>query len=257
MSIVSASSVAKLAGNVYNSIDELIDFEKDTIETYLTKMSKFQNNVNKYIQGKYQVYPPSKSASEFFTSFDVSRYDEFDNEYKNVINQARNNHESIYPSIKIIDRLPPFNIIIDLNKNLDGLLDNSSFIYSLYSIIWDCIRYYGHGHLSTIGFTKFLINQVNEKTRPDYIVNKCFSQKNYTCGRALEKVTEPGKNTRLVIFGTVSMDDDYMDDQDYENRIIPTLTNKYLSNNNNDDKNKYYAKYLKYKSKYLELKNKL
>ena len=56
------------------------------------------------------------------------------------------------------------------------------------------------------------------------------------------------------------MDDDYVDDQDYEKRIKPTLTNKYLTNNDESYKDKnfeqtFYKKYLLYKKKYLNLKN--
>ncbi len=238
-----SSRIKTIIRNIWNLSQE------EDIDIVLKEIMKYKNGVNKYFAEKKTNYVPSKKTDDTFTENNVITYDTFKKEYEEYYKLDFDNKvNTFYPSIYIIDSFPPFNLFKTAEK---GLLDHSIFIQSLYSILWDCIRYYGWGHLSTIGYTSFMIEKINEWTRPNYIINGCFSQKHYTCGRAIKMVIEPGKNTRLVIHGTVSMENDYVDDKDYETRIKPILTNKYLKETD------YKNKYIKYKTKYLNLKKQL
>jgi hypothetical protein len=61
---------------------------------------------------------------------------------------------------------------------------------------------------------------------------------NYTCGRALGKITEPNKNTRFVIYNTNSSDDDYMDETYFDSIKNTIMGGKNKKTKNKKQKNK-------------------
>ena len=231
ISLKTASSVEKLM----NKLSETPTM--DTLDVFLQNFDKVTNAIQKHFDVMVKQIPPRKSG-------EGDGVDSFNDELKDVEkNDANNNLIGSNWPIYLIKSLPYFNYIIELNKNLEGLLDNPRFINNLHSYLWNCIQYYGWGHKRLKNFTAYIVATINERTKENYIVNKCFNEYDYVCGRALEKNIEPNKINRLIIFGTESKESDFIDDKDYERRIKPTLS--------------YYQKYLKYKNKYLALKNKL
>ena len=236
-------------------IDKLYDDPLTPLKDCLLEMKQYARAVDTFFSEYTKVTRPSKgeNINEFFNYSNVSSYDTFKSEERIVNWEGRYNIFDLdnFPSLYIIKYLPFFDEWKNAMK--EGLLDNEEFIQSLHTILYNCIQYYGWGHLSTIGYIEDLIFWINIITRPCYIINGCYNQKSYTCGRAVSANTEPGKNTRFVIHGTVSIDDDSMDGMDFVNRILPTLSSKYSKNN---DK-LYYTKYLKYKNKYLDLKKQI
>ena len=220
----------------------------------LLEMKQYAHAVDTFFSEYTKDARPSKGGNinEYFNTSNVSSYDTFKIEESTFTWSSYNIIElNNYPSIYIIRTLPTF--FRWENAMKEGLLDNEEFIQSLHTILYKCIQYYGWGNLSTIGYIEDLIFCINIIARPCYIINGCYNQKGYTCGRAVSANTEPGKNTRFVIHGTVSTEDDSMDGMDYLDRILPTLSSKYSKNN---DK-LYYTKYLKYKNKYLDLKKQI
>jgi hypothetical protein len=68
---------------------------------------------------------------------------------------------------------------------------------------------------------------------------------NYTCGRAVETFTDKDSIDHILIYNTISKDNDLMDDE-----YIGIAKKKYDASLIGG----YYQKYLKYKQKYLNLK---
>lgn len=94
---------------------------------------------------------------------------------------------------------------------------------------------------------KSVIAKLNKKTQEDYIIYACRPGQTYTCGRAVASIYLNEKN-HILIFNTVSEDDDNMDMEYYQD----------LLKKNTDQKGGMYKKkYLNYKKKYLELKKRM
>jgi hypothetical protein len=97
-------------------------------------------------------------------------------------------------------------------------------------------------------YVKEYIELLNQKIFPNFAILKCNpdAKPDYTCGRAITINIEYGKTTRLIFFNTISDEDDSIDGVYYVNNIQPNLTGGY-----------YHQKYLKYKKKYLSIKDSL
>lgn len=175
----------------------------------------------------------------------------FKNE-KNIDSILENQDNNIYLSILGKNILNLFNPNI---HNLDDpdFLDRFSKILeiAIYPVI-SCI-YYPQLYIQDF------IAKLNKKIlRDNYAILKCnpttpltgseYQSKdgiNYNCGRFVTINVEEGKNTRIIFTNTVSTEDDSPDVNYYTENIQPNL------------KGGYYQKYLKYKKKYLQLKDSL
>jgi hypothetical protein len=115
------------------------------------------------------------------------------------------------------------------------ILDNTDFINAIYDYIWACMYSYSVVSRNVSNFIKYITELINERTRPNYIIIDCNPELKrrgtvevdeyiYTCGRALGKVLDSSKGTRLVIYNTISTENDYMD-EDYFN-MVKTRINK-------------------------------
>lgn len=170
--------------------------------------------------------------------------------------------QELYDSLDTSDFSPSEKRIFEFNKNiLNEILDNPLFIDAIYKYLWSCIYAYAIKTLWLDDFISFVVENINSKTRENYIICNCdnrlkkmpisslingnVSSQNlyeYTCGRALGKITEPNRITRFVIYNTISDRNDYMDENYFES-IKPTITGgkskKYRSRKRKSRKRKY------------------
>jgi len=201
-----------------------------------------------------------------------------DNIIKNISDQNQptfNNPRE--KAIFYISNFPHINIYIEMYKDLDmtqlereenenfmfnkvfldHILDNPKFIESINKYIWSCLYSYAINTMYVIPFVDYMIHIINERTRPNYIINKCdiskkatyfatadLSQINlydYTCGRAISSNTKANKNTRIIIYNTIGYEEgeDYMDTEYYES-IEAQLTGGKLKRLKDKKNNKLY-----------------
>jgi hypothetical protein len=125
---------------------------------------------------------------------------------------------------------------VNFTKNFEyfvNLLDAPIFIDALYDYVWTIIYSYAIITSNVNGFIEKLITTINSTFRPNYIISTCntdvkmkkmksyidghnVSETTYLCGRALGKILEPNKKTRLVVYNTLSSDNNYMNEQFFE-----------------------------------------
>jgi hypothetical protein len=122
----------------------------------------------------------------------------------------------------------------------------STFLYAL-----------GSNIMNFTPVVKGVVRLINDKIGYTYIVLNCKNKLgSYTCGRAISSIgrTSTEKMPRLVVFNTESGDSDNLD---YEYYKILVPEDAELNLEQGGDKHFYKTKYLKYKQKYLELKNRI
>ena len=128
---------------------------------------------------------------------------------------------------------------LDINQTL---LDNPKYIKILYKII-ELVWYpLSLSILNWYEFIPSILDAINIKTRPGYAISNCKHGNNhYTCGRGFLYNEEPNKNTRLIFFNSEGDDKPTPDTMYYSQIVQPNLTKKYI----------------KYKTKYITLRNSL
>lgn len=116
-----------------------------------------------------------------------------------------------------IDDIP---IFYELN-----IIDKPLFIEALFNLLWVLCKWYGLRTMRTKNMINYIVEQINIRTRENYAIINCKSGiDSYTCGRGMLFNVEPQKNTRIVIFNSVSSDDDNMDTDHYVDTVMPMLT---------------------------------
>ncbi len=161
----------------------------------------------------------------------------FDYEIKTISreNLPRDIRNSIYG-----DNLTIYFLRMILNKNIPPIIyNNPDFIKTFGQTVFILTKFQAPFTLNIRDYSEIYVNIINLKTRDGYSVLDCKTgSTDYTCGRAViykNALPDTDVNPRIIIFNTVSDIDDNMD----------TL---YILE-------KYHKKYLKYKKKYLQLKN--
>ena len=151
--------------------------------------------------------------------------------------------QSIYNELESSDFTAKETEIFTFNKKIiDEILDNETFIKSIYKYIWACLYSYDICTLFVDKFKDFLITLVNERTRDNYIICDCnpanhgvkaigpnesvIDEYKYTCGRALKYILKQDQNTRFIIYNTISTQDDYMDDKYMTNNHAASIVDK-------------------------------
>jgi len=148
---------------------------------------------------------------------------------------------------ELCDKLTVFLSLIEKSKNINpGLLDDPKFIQAFFNSLNYLLMPY---KMSIANFSSFLpgiVKLINDCLGREFIVIDCRDGiTSYECGRAMEFKTDPGLVTRIIIYNSLS---EYDSNPDYLH--IQAVRDKYHGGN-------YYEKYLKYKTKYLQLKNRL
>ena len=163
-------------------------------------------------------------------------------------------------------------IIAGLANPDSPYLDNSTY-FGFIEIILKFILYaIALNIMNLTPVAKALVRIINDSIGYEYIVLNCKDGLgSYTCGRAISSIhMEKPCIPRLVIFNTISTDDDLIDTEYYKHLITETdgklnldngkelkyYSSKYIGNYKLNQEQNYYNKYLKYKLKYLQLKNK-
>lgn len=119
-------------------------------------------------------------------------------------------------------------------QRLQSLFDEPMFINSLYSYLWAILYSYAIKTFTMGSFIILFLRMINTRIRPDYIIQSCknisdtdivtsdynndikINLNKYVCGRALGKILEPNKKTRLVLYNTISSTNDFMDEEYFE-----------------------------------------
>ncbi len=137
-------------------------------------------------------------------------------------------------------------------------IDEPLFIESFFRVFNYIILPYKLSIYNFYDYLPDIVKKVNDMFRKDYIVIDCnkdygkfidagFIRKEYPeyrCGRASTFKVGPGLNTRIIIYNSMHEFDNNPDDT-----YAFSILDKYHGG--------YYKKYLKYKTKYLKLKNNL
>lgn len=145
-----------------------------------------------------------------------------------------------------------FSFIENINyQNLN--IDNDTFIENFYKVIKVYLYAYGLNIMNMTPLVRLIVDRINSRTRrPRYAILNCRDNLgSYTCGRAVSFTIDPTKTTKIILFNTVSEFDDF-EDSEYQQTLVNTTFE-----HGQRDVNFYYKKYLKYKSKYIEMKKKL
>ena len=171
--------------------------------------------------------------------------------------------------------VPPLRIIDTLTNPESPHLNKERYIGLFEQILNMIIKCFGLNIMDITPLVKALVRLINNKLGFEYIILNCKEGlTSYTCGRAISTLLRnDGINkTKLVIFNTISDTDDNIDIGHYAT-LAPSegplnleyggdknfYKNKYLmygdDKNHSPGLNSYKSKYLKYKQKYLQLKN--
>lgn len=150
-------------------------------------------------------------------------------------------------------------------------LDNPIYYGFMEHMIQFILFSIGTNIMEMTPIAKAIVRIINDAIGYEYIIINCKEGLgSYTCGRAVTSIhKESTKIPRLLIYNTVSSENPDMDSHYYtqltqetdgqmnlqKNKDMSYYSSKY--NKETDQEQKYYEKYLKYKSKYLHLKNKL
>jgi hypothetical protein len=132
-----------------------------------------------------------------------------------------------------------FKILDEIENPIDnsnGILDNHEFILNFKMLINPFILNMGKITMNMYEVSQYISAIINKITRPNYCIVNCDNN-GYTCGRAILENYEPNKNTRIIIFDTVSEHDDNMNTNRYFEKII---------NNIHGGRKNFYGKYKKY-----------
>lgn len=128
-------------------------------------------------------------------------------------------------------------------------LDNVHFINCLYTLLYTVIIITGLVSMDAHNITNLLVAKINSITRENYVIKRCDQEKfdipnwTYSCGRCIAIVPTPNDiNTKILIYDTNNSSDSTCE----EMKVI-----EYTS----QQKGGYYAKYLKYKKKYILLRD--
>jgi hypothetical protein len=153
------------------------------------------------------------------------------------------------------------NLSDDLKRN-----NEEKIIYNynnLINLIFDLLQYilftYGRETLDAYNMAKFVVQNLNDnikeidmaniKFNNPYIIDCKNGPNSYTCGRAIQLFKKNGIK-HILIYNTISTTNDFMDEDYAKEKIskykLDSLEGGYYKN-----------KYLKYKQKYLGLKNNL
>ena len=182
---------------------------------------------------------------------------------------GKKSHEEIETKIFIDNIKPNIPPVYYLYLNLiliDGIkdktiLDDGNFIKQFKNCLSQALLQVALYTYNIYEFIPHIIEQLNRITRPNYVVERC--NKNikdvqdvhplYTCGRAVIEV-DPNiidisrlnikSDTKIIIYNTVSSWDDSID----LDQVLVSTGGGHIRGD------KYYHKYIKYKTKYLNLK---
>jgi hypothetical protein len=152
-------------------------------------------------------------------------------------------------------------------KSAQLMFDNRQFIIAIYNLLWVILERYALGTYNLENFITKMIDTVNRSIRKDYIIKNCnengkdryvgirnMTQYDYCCGRAMYYDERPNKKSRIIIFNTISDFDDNMDFS-YYGSFFDNLPNMSDDEKVRDTPLARAKKYLKYKIKYIKLKN--
>lgn len=246
---------------------------EETVQIY-----QFSSQINIYLQRIYKIFNAyNQSLLKYDTKQIINGLDNlnryissstFDDLFRFIITEDtkkihRNkcdNYDKYAFSDPICIMSKLLDYILPVNGYKSYILDNPEFVESFYNVLWNIIRHVAQVTLNFYDFIGPIITKINLATRDNYAKICCYAdksdpekrnfdpdpskkpQKNYVCGRAMLPDTEPNRTTRLKIFGTKSVTDDTMETNEYYSCI-------------NQNGGTYKLKYIKYKNKYLELKN--
>jgi hypothetical protein len=115
-----------------------------------------------------------------------------------------------------VEALKLLECIQNMNKEY---LNEGDFIKIFTAYIWIHLKWFAAHTLNINSFTDNIVTFINSVTRPNYVIKKCRNDinvntnpSNYTCGRALLVNTYcPELETKILLFNTVSADNDNMD----------------------------------------------
>ena len=160
-------------------------------------------------------------------------------------------------------------VISVLRKYIIGKnMNDSNNVSYIKSTVWIILRQFGLRLMYMENLVRILLIIVNGLIRPKYMVvsckekqclydkdnltnEKCLRSHIYTCGRAItenfNEEYDEYKESKIIIYDTVSSDEDYMDQESLLMRM--TKTGGAIS-----DSNYWKHKYQKYKHKYIELR---
>ena len=172
--------------------------------------------------------------------------------HKKIIPVVHNEPENILNPLTIMDRL--FNSLPPIHESI---LDDESFILAFYAFLFGFFNLFSILVYELFAWGPLFINHINRITRPGYAYDAAVASERrcakYTCYRAMEVNTLPNMNSRIIMFGTISENDDDPNMTEYDHAIKRLQEDEGL---NSKYKINYYNKYIKYKSKYMKLKRK-
>ena len=151
------------------------------------------------------------------------------------------------------------NCLLYLQTKINGgILDNVKFIKELYRLLWEGLIKPTSLRMRNIStMIPFIVDSINKITRENYMIASCNpttmglggnNVSEYVCGRAMYYNEDPIKNTKLIIFNTISDFDDDMDTSYFTSSILESLKG------GSNMENYFSKKYTKYVKKIQKLK---
>ena len=225
---------------IYNKLFSNLYGNKENNAQNLNKLLQlfFSSNLYKNKRGEYLTGDKKQNLlnvnNDFFDN--IIDYDPTEN----IISLEAILHLCIVALTRFVDSIAP-------NKN------NQHEINKLSNYIFVILRGFGYHYKCLVPLVNCIKKTVNDIMGENYLIIDCrdISEYNvcddstYTCGRAIYPNSNILSNNKIIIYNTVS---EYDMDVD-----INYVVNKYAQLHGGS--NKYYRKYLKYKNKYLNLKN--
>ncbi len=219
---------------------------------YFVKLIRKLDNIKKEISEENKKEILSLGNEMYKMIFDSSQLTSelaklhIENFKEKVYNSASNKYKVSFDEIKdaiYFEYLEHLMVKISEKKDITDrekicLLDLPEFISAFGNLITFLLYQAGYAIHNLSDILDYLVKLINDNTRPDYIIITC--PKDYYCGRALYIRTEPGKNSRILIYRTNDKAEPQQIEVLEKAELIP---------------GGYYKKYLKYKAKYLKLKN--
>lgn len=165
-----------------------------------------------------------------------------DDERDEIIIELKRGTANLSSQIFITSFLSNCRDIITENMN------KPHFIIFFYEIIKMHLFGFSFNFINIDTIIKNIVDNVRSITTHDYIVINCKDKTDmYTCGRAILYNENTDIPTKIIIYNSISDDND-----DQDTIYLSSLDGKYTENTGT---NYIYNKYIKYKNKYLNIKN--
>ena len=251
-------------GTIFSFDNYMYNNGQNLIRTFRI-FDKVINDLNSKIRSGINPLDELKKLSNFIYLYLSSTFNASQSGSNKIIRNISDFETGEYQSRHEISG---FYLLQQLENIPESIYNNRDFIIHFSTLVIIYCKWLGL-HTKNIGeFIERITEIINSKTRPNYMSIEC-NLKEYTCGRVILPLPDSNSDSpKIIVFNTVSTDDDSLDMvfletifkkyNTYFNLYKPNeIHDKYPSSDTTSDDKSFLQKYLKYKKKYINLKKQI